>query len=182
MDNARSLFRCLRLLTTRLGIVAWLGLIVSGCATTKELDTLRTQVNEEVSAVRADAAQSRQAVEALKADVTLLKSLGAAVDVLKNRLDGLQAAVQTLHTEGESYRTTLDHLRDEFKVEREGMAKETDRLRMSVGSMEKGMMHQIQTELTLARERVKQLEQVTESLQKSSSSERGKEGAAMPKP
>lgn len=46
------------------------------------------------------------------------------------------------------------------------MAKETDRLRASVGSIGQGMIHQLQVEVNLARERIKQLEQVIESLQK----------------
>jgi hypothetical protein len=37
---------------------------------------------------------------------------------------------------------------------------------MSVGSIEQGMIHQLQTEVSLARERIKQLEQVIERLQK----------------
>jgi hypothetical protein len=43
------------------------------------------------------------------------------------------------------------------------------------------MMHQLQMEVTLSRERIKQLEQVIESLQKSSPAEQGKEGTATPK-
>ena len=52
---------------------------------------------------------------------------------------------------------------------------------MSVGSLEQGMLHQLQIEVTLARERIKQLEQVIESLQKTAPVEKGKEGAASPK-
>ncbi len=164
-----------------LGLVAAL---ISGCATTKDLDTLRAQVNDQVAVVRSDAAQSRQAVDALRTDVTLLKSLGVAVDSLKSRLDGMQTTVQALQTEAESHRTTLGNLRvdfKEFRVAHEGVAKETDRLRMSVGSLEQGMMHQLQMEVTLARERIKQLEQVIESLQRSGPAEKGKEGPSAPK-
>lgn len=50
-------------------------------------------MSEEIPAVRNKAVQSRQSVEALKTDVTLLKSLGVAVDAMKGRLDGLQATV-----------------------------------------------------------------------------------------
>jgi chromosome segregation ATPase len=163
------------------------GLIIvfsAGCATTKDLDTLRGQVNDQVAAVRSEASQSRQAVDALKADVTLLKSLGVAVDSLKSRLDSQQTTVQALQTEAESHRTTLGNLRvdfKEFRVAHEGVAKETDRLRMSVGSIEQGMMHQLQMEVTLARERIKQLEQVIESLQRSGPAEKGKEGTPAPK-
>lgn len=158
--------------------------LVAGCATTQDLDQLRAQVNDQISAVRSDAAQSRQAVDALKTDVTLLKSLGVAVDSLKSRLDGLQSTVQALQTEAESHRTTLGNLRvdfKEFKVAQEGVAKETDRLRMSVGSLEQGMMHQLQMEVTLARERIKQLEQMIESLQKSVPPEKGKDGSTAPR-
>lgn len=169
--------------------INWLSLtfgslvLTTGCATSKELDQLRVQVNEQISIVRSDAAQSRQAVDALKTDVTLLKSLGVAVDNLKTRLDGLQSTVQALQTEAESHRTTLGTLRvdlKEFKVAHEGVAKETDRLRMTVGSLEQGMMHQLQMEVTLARERIKQLEQMIESLQKAVP-EKGKEGSTGPK-
>lgn len=167
-----------------LGPVAVLAVLITGCATTKDLDTLRAQMNDQVAAVRSDAAQSRQAVEALKTDVVLLKSLGVAVDSLKNRLDGVQSTVQGLQTESDSHRTTLGNLRvdfKEFRVAHESVAKETDRLRMSVGSLEQGMMHQLQMEVTLARERIKQLEQVIESLQKSGPVEKGKDGSAVPK-
>jgi hypothetical protein len=50
---------------------------------------------------------------------------------------------------------------------------------MSVGSIEQGMIHQLQTEVTLARERIKQLEQVIESLQKAPP--QAKEGLRAPK-
>jgi chromosome segregation ATPase len=164
-----------------LGLVAAL---IAGCATTKDLDTLRAQVNDQVAVVRSDAAQSRQSVEALKSDVILLKSLGVVMDSLKSRLDGMQATVQSLQTEAESHRTTLGNLRvdfKEFRVAHEGVARETDRLRLSVGSLEQGMMHQLQMEVTLARERIKQLEQMIESLQKSAPAEKGKEGPPTPK-
>lgn len=51
-------------------------------------------------------------------------------------------------------------------------------LRLCVGSLEPGMMHQLQMNVTLARERIKQLEQMIESLQKSVPAEMGKEGTA----
>lgn len=168
----------------RSGLVLVGMVLIAGCATTKDLDQLRAQVNDQLAGVRSDAAQSRQAVEALKTDVTLLKSLGVAVDSLKSRLDGMQSTIQALQTEAESHRTTLGNLRvdfKEFKVAHEGVAKETDRLRMSVGSLEQGMMHQLQMEVTLARERIKQLEQVIESLQKAAPSEKGKDGSAGPR-
>lgn len=158
--------------------------VIAGCATTKDLDRLRAHVNDQISVVRSDAAQSRQAVDALKTDVTLLKSLGVSVDSLKSRLDGMQNTVQALQTEAESHRTILGNLRvdfKEFKVAHEGVAKETDRLRMSVGSLEQGLMHQLQMEVTLARERIKQLEQMIESLQKAMPQEKGKDGSTVPR-
>lgn len=167
-----------------LGMAGLAVVLVSGCATTKDLDTLRAQLSDQVTAVRNDAAQSRQAVDTLRTDVTLLKSLGVVVDSLKSRLDGVQTTLQGLQAESESHRTILGNLRGDFKefrVAHEGVAKETDRLRMSVGSLEQGMMHQLQMEVTLARERIKQLEQVIESLQKSGPAEKGKEGTATPK-
>ena len=167
----------------RWGLVGLAVLLAPGCATTKDLDMLRAQVNDQVAAVRSDAAQSRQAVDALKTDVMLLKSLAVAVDSLKSRVDAAQATMQGLQTESDSHRTILGNLRvdvKEFRVAQEGVAKETDRLRMSVGSLEQGMMHQLQMEVTLARERIKQLEQVIESLRKSVPAEK-LEGTAMPK-
>ena len=65
-------------------------LLAPGCATTKDLDTLRAQLNDQVAAVQSDATQSRQAIDALKTDVMLLKSLGIAVDSLKSRVDAAQ--------------------------------------------------------------------------------------------
>jgi hypothetical protein len=44
------------------------------------------------------------------------------------------------------------------------------------------MMHQLQMEVTLYQERIKQPEQVMESLKNSSSAEKSKEVAATPKP
>jgi outer membrane murein-binding lipoprotein Lpp len=167
------------------GGLALVGMVViTGCVTTKDLDQLRTYVNNQVSVIRNDTAQSRQAVEALKVDVTLLKSLGIAVDSLKSQLEGMQATIQALQTDMESHRTTLDDLRidfKEFKVAHEGVAKETDRLRMSVVSLEQGMMHQLQIEVTLARERIKQLEHMIERLQQATPPEKEKEGSAAPK-
>ena len=168
----------------RWSLVGLAVLLAPGCATTKDLDMLRAQVNDQVAVVRSDAAQSRQTVDALKTDVMLLKSLAVAVDSLKSRVDAAQATMQGLQTESDSHRTILGNLRvdvKEFRVAQEGVAKETDRLRMSVGSLEQGMMHQLQMEVTLARERIKQLEQVIESLQKSSPHEKGTEGTATPK-
>ncbi len=132
-------------------------LLASGCASTKDLDTLQAQMTDQVAAVRSEAAQSRQAVEALKADILLLKSLGIAVDNLKSRLDAAQGTLQ-------------------------GVAKETDRLRMSVGSLEQGTVHQLQMEMTLARERVKQLEQLIDSVKKSGLVEKDKLETSTPKP
>lgn len=166
------------------GLWGCVAVLASGCATTKDLDTLRAQVMDQVAAVRSDAAQSRQAVELLKTDVVLLKSLGVAVDTLRSRLDAVQMTGQALQTEVETHRAMLNNFRvdfKEFRVAHEGVAKETDRLRMSVGSLEQGMLHQLQTEITLARERIKQLEQVIENLQKTSPAEKGKEGTAPPK-
>jgi len=131
----------------RWGLVGLAVLLAPGCASTKDLDTLRAQLNDQVAAVRSDAAQSRQAVDALKTDVVLLKSLGVTVDSLKSRVDVTQATLQGLQTESDSHRTILGNLRvdfKEFKVGQEGVAKETDRLRMSVSSLEQGMMHQLQ--------------------------------------
>ena len=182
MNNVHTDDPLCRFLTIRLGVMTVLALMAAGCATTKDLNTLRAQLSEEVAAVRNEAVQSRQSVEALKTDVTLLKSLGVAVDTMKGRLDGLQATVQALQTEAESHRAALTSLRDDFKdvkVAHEGVARETDRLRMSVGSIEQGMIHQLQTEVTLARERIKQLEQVIESLQKAPP--QAKEGLRAPK-
>lgn len=171
--------RCLNRLSLALaGIV-----LTSSCATTKDLDQLRAQVNDQISVVRTDAAQSRQAVDVLKTDVTLLKSLEVAVDNLKSRLDGVQNTVQVLQKEAESHSATLGNLQvdfREFKVAHEGVAKETGRLRLSVGSLEQGMMHQLQMEVTLARERIKQLGQMIENLQKAVPPEKGKDGFAVP--
>jgi hypothetical protein len=169
----------------RWGLVGLAVLLASGCASTKDLDTLRTQLNDEVATVRSDTAQSRQDVDALKTDVVLLKSLGVAVDSLKGRLDVAQATLQEMQTESDFQRTILGNLRvdfKEFRVGQEGVAKETDRLRMSVSSLEQGMMHQLQMEVTLYQERIKQPEQVMESLKNSSSAEKSKEVAATPKP
>jgi len=144
MNNTRTRYPLGRFFTTRLGVMTVLALITAGCATTKDLNTLRAQLSEEVAAVRNEAVQSRQSVEALKTDVTLLQSLGVAVDTMKRRLDGLQATVQGLQTEAESHRTALTRPRADFrdvKVAHEGVARETDRRRMSVGSIEQGMIH-----------------------------------------
>jgi chromosome segregation ATPase len=142
-----------------------------GCATTKDLDTVRSQLSDQIAAVRAESTKSSQAVESLRTDVSLLKSLAVAVDSMKGRLEGMQTALQGMQSEAESHRTGLANLRGdfrEFRVAHEGVARETDRLRMSVGSIEQGMMHQLQMEVNLSRERIKQLEQVIESLQKPS--------------
>jgi len=132
-------------------------LVAPGCATTKDLDALQTQLSEQVAAVRVEAAQSRQAVETLKMDILLLKSLGIAVDNLKNRFDATQTTLQ-------------------------GVAKETDRLRTNVGALDQGITHQLQMEMTLARERVKQLEQLIDSVKKSGLVEKDKLETSTPKP
>ncbi len=158
--------------------------LMSGCATSKELDALRGQVGDQVTTIRAEVGQARQSVEALRTDVTLLKSLGVALDAVKSRVDVMHTSLQSLQSEAESHRTTLSNLRGdfrEFKVAHEGVAKETDRLRTTVGSIEAGMIHQLQVEVNLARERIKQLEQVIEALQKTPPPAKDKEGAAAPK-
>lgn len=159
-------------------------LVSMGCATSKELDTLRLQIGEQVATMRTEVGQTRQSVDALRTDVTLLKSLGVALEAVRGRVDGMQTSLQSLQAEAESHRTTLGNLRvdfREFKVAHEGVAKETDRLRTTVGSIEAGMIHQLQVEVNLARERIKQLEQVIESLQKTPPPAKEKEGAPTPK-
>ncbi len=161
--------------------IGLLALLLSsfGCATTKDLDLVRSQLSDQITAIRAESAKSSQAVETLRTDVSLLKSLAVAVDSIKGRVDGMQTSLQGLQSEAESHRTALGNLRGdfrEFKVAHEGVARETDRLRISVGSIEQGMMHQLQMEVNLARERIKQLEQVIESLQKPSPTPKEKEG------
>lgn len=156
----------------------------SGCATSRELEALRSQLGDQITMLRSDVGQARQSVEALRTDVTLLKSLGVALEALKGRVDGMQASLQSLQSEAETHRATLNNLRGdfrEFKVAHEGIAKETDRLRTAVGSIEAGMIHQLQVEVNLARERIKQLEQVMETLQKTTPPAKEKEGAPMPK-
>lgn len=79
----------------------------------------------------------------------------------------MQTTLQNFQKESESHRTTIGNLLvdfKEFRVAHEGVAKETARLRMSVGSLEQGMMQQLQREVTLARERIRQLEQTMENL------------------
>lgn len=39
--------------------------------------------------VRSDVGQARQSVEALRTDVTLLKSIGVALEAVKGRVDGI---------------------------------------------------------------------------------------------
>lgn len=154
---------------SRLGMVAAVILTASGCATTKDLNILRAQMSDQVAAVRNDVVQSLQDVEGLKTDITSPKSLGMAPDQIKGRFDGLQTTLQSLQTEAESYRVTLKNLRGDFngfKAAQEGLVLETNRLRRSVGSIEQGMLHQLQFEVTLARGRIKQLEHVIDSLQK----------------
>ncbi len=173
-----------RLSPTLWSLLAVLTFLSMGCATSKELDALRSQVGDQVAALRSDVGQARQSVDTLRTDVTLLKSLGVALDAVKGRVDGMQASLQSLQSKAESHRTTLSNLRGdfrEFKVAHEGVAKETDRLRTTVGSIEAGMIHQLQVEVNLARERIKQLEQVIEALQKTPPPAKDKEGAAAPK-
>lgn len=79
-------------------------LLSTGCATTKNLDTFQVQ--------RYGAAQSHQAVDVLKTEVVLLKSLRVVVDILKGRFDGVQTALQS---EVESHRTAFSNLRVNFK-------------------------------------------------------------------
>lgn len=118
----------------------------------------------------------------MRSDVALRKSRGVAVDTMKGRVDTVQSTLQGLQTEAESHRTAISTIRGdfrEFKVAHEGVAKETDRLQGVVGSIEQGMIHQLQVEVNLARERIKQLEQVIESLQKQTP--QPKEGGSQPR-
>jgi outer membrane murein-binding lipoprotein Lpp len=138
----------------------WLvSMVATGCATSKDVDALRVEMNDQVATIRSDAAQTRQGVEAvkvdaaqtrrdveaLKADVVQVKSLGVAINSLKSRLDSVQSTVQGLQMEAGTQRTTL--------------------------------MHQLQAEVTLARERIRQAEELIDQLQKgalaASSQERG---------
>lgn len=168
-----------RLSVSLLGLAS---LLLSGCVTSRDLQELRTDMSNQLSAMRTDMAQVRQGLEATKADVALLRSLGVAMDAMKGRLDGIQTTVQGLQTEAESYRTAISTIRGdlrEFKVAHEAVAKETDRLREVVGSLEQGMIFQLQVEVNLARDRIKQLEQIIESLQRQTPPPR--EGTSQPK-
>ena len=159
-----------------------LALVLFGCATQRDLQEVRTDVGNQVSVLRTDLSQVRQGLDTMQSDVALLKSLGVAVDTMKGRVDTMQSGVQGLQTEAESHRTAISTLRGdvrEFKVAHEGVARETDRLRGVVGSIEQGMIHQLQVEVNLARERIKQLEQVIESLQRQTP--QPKEGGSQPK-
>jgi len=156
----------------------WLAsMVVGGCATSKDVDTLREETSGQVSSVRGDVAQTRQSVdavkadvaqtkqsldavkadvaqtkqtlEAVKADVAQVKSLGVMVNSLKSRLDSMQSTVLGLQTETETQRATL--------------------------------IHQLQVEVTLARERVVQMEELIDQLQKEVPPLRGQEGRAIPR-
>ena len=123
-------------------------MVATGCATSKDVDALRAEINDQVvsirsdtaktrqgvEAVKVDAAQTRRDVDAVKADVAQVKALGATVSSLKNRLDSVQSTVQGLQTESGAQRTTL--------------------------------MHQLQLDVMLARERIKQAEELLDQLQK----------------
>ncbi|WP_447862953.1 hypothetical protein [Nitrospira calida] len=164
-----------------LSILSFTCLLLFGCVTPRDLQEIRTDVSNQLSVLRTDIAQVRQGLETTKADVALLRSLGMVVDAMKGRLDGIQTTVQGLQTESESHRTAISTIRGdfrEFKVAHEAVAKETDRLRGVVGSLEQGMIFQLQVEVNLARDRIKQLEQIIENLQRQTPP---KEGASQPK-
>jgi chromosome segregation ATPase len=163
-------------------ILILLILLVVGCATHKDLQEVRTDVGNQLSGMRSDLTQFREGLESMRSDVALLKSLGVAVDTVKGRVDTIQGTVQGLQSEADSHRSAISTLRSDFrevKVAHEGVVRETDRLRVTVGSIEQGMIHQLQVEVNLARERIKQLEQVIESLQKTGPPQ--KEGGAQPR-
>ncbi len=165
-----------------LSILGLTSLLLFGCVTPRDLQEIRTDTSNQLSAMRTDIAQVRQGLETTKTDVALLRSLGMAVDAMKGRLDGIQTTVQGLQTEAESHRTAISTIRGdfrEFKVAHEAVAKETDRLRGAVGSLEQGMIFQLQVEVNLARDRIKQLEQIIENLQRQTSPSR--EGTSQPK-
>ena len=144
--------------------VIWLvSMVATGCATSKDVNALRAEVNDQVATIRSDAAQTRQGVEAVKvdaaqtrrdveavkADLVQVKSLGVAVNSLKSRLDGVQSTVQELRTETGTQRTTL--------------------------------IQQLQVEVTLARERIKQAEELIDQLKKGALAARWQEGGTTPR-
>jgi chromosome segregation ATPase len=160
-----------------LAVISLVSMVATGCATSKDVNALRAEVNNQVATIRSDVAQTRQGVEAVKvdaaqtrrdveavrvdatqtrrdveavkADVVQVKALGVAVNSLKSRLDGVQWTVQELQTEAGTQRTTL--------------------------------IQQLQVEVTLARERIKQAEELIDQLKKGALAARWQEGGTTPR-
>ncbi len=144
--------------------VIWLvSMAATGCATNKDVDALRAEVDDQVATIRSDtvqtrqgveamkvdAAQTRRDVEAVKADVVQVKALSVAVNSLKSRLDSVQSTVQELQTDAGTQRTTL--------------------------------IQQLQVEVTLARERIKQAEDLIDQLKKGALAARWQDGGTTPR-
>lgn len=114
-------------------------LLLVGCATRGDLDAVRVEVTSQVSSLRNDLDQTRQNLDTIKTDIALLKTLGVTLETLRGRVETMQDTVTSLQTEADSHRNLLGTLHGdvrEVKVAHEGVARETDRLRVAVGSLE----------------------------------------------
>lgn len=130
------------------------------------LATIRQEMKSSLSRLQdqvAELSQVRQELEAVRADIALLKPLGMALDAVQERLDAANAVIASLQTETEKHRTLLEGL--EGKVQdihalQEHISQETQQLRDLVQLIEQGVIHRLQIEVNLARDRIHQLQQV----------------------
>jgi chromosome segregation ATPase len=137
----------------------WLvSMAATGCATSKDVDALRAEASDQIATVRSDVAQTRQAVEAVKADMAQTRQAVEAVKADVAQVKSLGAAVDSLKGRLDNVQLTVQGLQTEAETQR------TAQLR------------QFQVEVALARERIKQMEQLIEDLQKTIPSPRKQEG------
>lgn len=143
-------------------------LVIVGCATRGDIREVRSDLEGQLSETQKALDQLNRELENMKADITLLKSLGVAVENTQEQVKTTQIALKSLETEAGTHQSAIEDLSGQvqnFKSSQEGLKRETARLRALVAIMEKEMIEQLQTEVNLTRQRLRQLEGVIKRIE-----------------
>ncbi len=169
-DSPRGSRRCFKEVG-RIGyviLVVLCTLVIVGCATRGDIREVRSDLEGQLSETQKALDQLNRELENMKADITLLKSLGVAVENTQEQVKTTQIALKSLETEAGTHQSAIEDLSGQvqnFKSSQEGLKRETARLRALVAIMEKEMIEQLQTEVNLTRQRLRQLEGVIKRIE-----------------
>lgn len=173
-----------------------------GCATNKDLQRLRTEVEQDLSTVKQDLqgvrtelrglsarqeeklaqvrsdvhaslerlreqvtalGKLREDLENVRADVALLKPLGMVLDSVQERLEATHGVIEKLKAEAQTHQAAIAKLEgniQDVQALQEEIAKETQRVEAVIGEIGEGIIERLRMEMTFAKDRIQQLEQV----------------------